>query len=236
MPVCDNFKDFYIGLKEIVDKSISINVREFTGDEYKCNYNYMDNSIYVTLPCKTDILDEVKHISGSLNSTVGLDDVNIYGDIECANKLSDTCVHIRELNILSIEKDCSEMFSGVHFDGHDTITIDAHTLVVDSMFRRTNLKEVEFKNCYLSSVEKPFAGSEINHLILNNCIIDLYKYLDYNYGEFACSDLLPTLLGNSDVEKITLVSCDDSFIEEFMEHVRLVEDLNEFDDLEIVIE
>ena len=233
MPVCDNFKDFYIRLKEIVDKSISINVREFTGDEYKWNYNYMDNSIYVTLPCKTDILDEVKHISGSLNRTVGLDDVNIYGDIECANKLSDTCVHIRELNILSIEKDCSGMFSGAHFDGHDTITIDAHTLVVDSMFRRTNLKEVEFKNCYLSSVEKPFAGSEINHLILNNCSIDLYKYLDYNYGEFAYSNLLPALIGDSDIDKITLMNCDDSFIEEFMEHIRLEDDFNE---LEIVIE
>lgn len=35
MPFCDNFKDFYIGLKEIADKSISINIREFTGDEYK---------------------------------------------------------------------------------------------------------------------------------------------------------------------------------------------------------
>lgn len=236
MPFCDNFKDFYIGLKEIVDKSISINIREFTGDEYKWNYNYVDNSIYVTLPCKTDILNEVKHISESLNRTVGLDDIYIFGGIECANKLSDTCVHVRELNILSIEKDCSGMFSGAQFDGHDTITIDAHTLVVDSMFRRTNLKEVEFKNCYLSSVEKPFAGSEINHLILNNCSIDLYKYLDYNYGEFACSNLLPALIGDSDIDKITLMNCDDSFIEEFMEHVRLMDECIEFDDLEIVIE
>ena len=233
MPFCDNLKDFYIGLQELVDKSISINVREITGDKYKWNYNYMDNSIYVTLPCKTDILDEVKHISESLNCTVGLYDVNIYGDIECANKLSDTCVHVRELNILSVEKDCSGMFSDAHFDGHGTITIDAHTLVVDSMFRRTNLKEVEFKNCYLSSMEKPFAGSEINHLILNNCSIELYKYLDCNYGEFACSNLLPTLIGDSDVEKITLVNCDDSFIEEFMEHIRLEDDFNE---LEIIIE
>ena len=236
MPVCDNFKDFYIGLKEIVDKSISINVREFTGDEYKWNYNYMDNSIYVTLPCKTDILDEVKHISGSLNRTVGLDDINIFGSIECANKLTDTCVYARELNILSIEKDCSGMFSCTQFDGHDIITINAHTLVVDSMFTRTNLTEVEFKNCYLASVEKPFSGSEISHLILNNCSIELYKYLDYNYGEFACSNLLPTLLGDSDIEKITLKDCGDDFIEEFMEHVRLVDDLGEFDNLEIVIE
>lgn len=236
MPFCDNFRDFYIGLQGIVDKSVSINIRGFTGDEYIWNYNYVDNSIYVTLPCKTDILDEVKCINTSLNITMGLDDIDIFGGIECANKLADTYVYARELNILSIEKDCSEMFSGVHFDGHDTITINAHKLTVDSMFTRTNLKEVEFKNCHLTSVEKPFAGSEISHLILNNCSIELYKYLDYNYGEFACSDLLPTLLGNSDVEKITLVSCDDSFIEEFMEHVRLVEDLNEFDDLEIVID
>jgi len=48
--------------------------------------------------------------------------------------------------------------------------------------------------------------------------------------------LLPTLIGDSDVEKITLVNCDDSFIEEFMEHVRLMEEFDEFDDLEIVIE
>lgn len=233
MPVCDNFKDFYIGLQEIVDKSISINVREFMGDEYKWNYNYIDNSIYVTLPCKTDIFDEVKHISGSMNSTIGLDDINIFGDIECANKLSDTYVYVRELNILSREKDCTGMFSGAHFDGHDTITINAHKLVVDSMFARTNLSEVEFRNCHLISVEEPFAGSEINHLILNNSSIELYKYLDYNYGEFACSNLLPTLFGNSDIEKITLMNCDDSFIEEFMLHVRLEDD---FDELEIVIE
>lgn len=236
MPVCDNFRDFYIELQEIVDESVSINIREFTGEEYIWNYNYVDNSIYVTLPCKTDILDEVKRINTSLNITISLDDIDIFGGIECANKLTNTYVHTCELNILSIEKDCSEMFSSAHFDGHDTITINAHKLIVDSMFTRTNLKEVEFKNCYLTSVEKPFAGSEISHLILNNCSIELYKYLDYNYGEFACSELLPTLLGNSDIEKITLVSCDDSFIEEFMEHVRLVEDLDEFDDLEIVIE
>mgnify|MGYP001680915840 CR=1 FL=1 len=236
MPFCDNFKDFYIGLQEIADKSISINIREFTGDEYKWNYNYMNNSIYVTLPCKTDILNEVKHISESLNRTVSLDDIYIFGGIECANKLTDTCVHIRELNILSVEKDCIGMFSGTHFDGHDTITINAHKLVVDSMFTRTNLTEVEFKNCHLTSVEKPFADSDISHLILNNCSIELYKYLDYNYGEFACSEFLPTLLGNSDIEKITLMNCDESFIEEFMEHVRLMEDLDDFDDLEIVIE
>lgn len=236
MPFCDNFRDFYIGLQEIVDKSFSINIREFAGDEYIWNYNYVDNSIYVTLPCKTDILDEVKCINTSLNITMGLDDINIFGGIECANKLTDTYMYVRELNILSIEKDCSSMFSGAHFDGHDTITINAHTLAVDSMFARTNLTEVEFKNCYLASVEKPFAGSEISHLILNNCSIELYEYLDYNYGELACSNLLQTLLGDSDIEKITLVNCEDSFIEEFMEHVRLVEDLDEFDDLEIIIE
>jgi hypothetical protein len=236
MPFCDNFRDFYIGLQEIVDKSVSINIKEFTGDEYKWNYNYVDNSIYVTLPCKTDILDEVKRINTSLNIIMGLDNLDIFGGIECANKLTDTCVYVRELNILSIEKDCSGMFSGAHFDGHDAITINAHKLVVDSMFTRTNLTEVEFKNCHLTSVEKPFAGSEVSHLILNNCSIELYKYLDYNYGEFACSELLPTLLGNSDIEKITLMNCDESFIEEFMEHVRLVEEFDEFDDLEIVIE
>lgn len=236
MPFCDNFRDFYIGLQEIADKSVSINIREFTGDEYIWNYNYVDNSIYVTLPCRTDILDEVKCINTSLNITMGLDDIDIFGGIECANKLTGTYVYARELNILSIEKDCSEMFSGAHFDVHDTITINAHELTVDSMFARTNLKEVEFKNCHLASVEKPFAGSEVSHLILNNCSIELYKYLDYNYDEFAYSELLPTLLGNSDIEKITLVNCDDSFIEEFMEHVRLVEDLAEFDNLEIIIE
>lgn len=158
------------------------------------------------------------------------------GGIECAGKLTDTYVYARELNILSVKKDCSGMFSSAHFDGHDTITINAHKLVVDSMFTRTNLTEVEFKNCHLTSVEKPFAGSEISHLILNNCSIELYKYLDYNYGEFECSNLLPTLLGDSDIEKITLKDCENDFIEEFMEHVRLVEDLDDFDDLEIVIE
>ena len=235
MPFCDNFRDFYIGLQEIVDKSVSVNIREFTGDEYMWNYNYVDNSIYVTLPCRTDILGEVKRINTSLNITMGLNDIDIFGGIECADKLTDTYVYARDLNILSVEKDCSRMFSGAHFDGHDTITINAHKLDVDSMFTRTNLKEVEFKNCHLISVDRPFAGSEISHLILNNCDIELYKYLDYNYGEFACSELLPTLLGNSDIEKITLVNCDDSFIEEFMEHVRLVENSDDFDDLEIVI-
>lgn len=236
MPFCDNFRDFYIGLQGIVDKSVSINIRGFIGDEYIWNYNYVDNSIYVTLPCKIDILDEVKRINTSLNSTIVLDDINIFGGIECANKLADTYVHAREFNILSIEKDCSEMFSGAHFDGHDRITINAHKLTVDSMFTRTNLKEVEFKNCHLTSVEEPFAGSDVSHLILNNCSIELYKYLDYNYDEFACSELLPTLLGDSDIEKITLKDCENDFIDEFMEHVRLVEDLDDFDDLEIVIE
>ena len=236
MPFCDNFRDFYIGLQEIVDKSVSINIKEFTSDEYKWNYNYVDNSIYVTLPCKTDILNEVKRINTSLNIIMGLDNLDIFGGIECANKLTDTYVYAHELNILSIEKDCSGMFSSAHFDGHDTITINAHKLVVDSMFTLTNLTEVEFKNCHLTSVEKPFAGSEVSHLILNNCSIELYKYLDYNYGEFECSKLLPTLLGDSDIEKITLKDCENDFIEEFMEHVRLVEDLDDFDDLEIVIE
>lgn len=235
MPFCDNFRDFYIGLQEIVSKSVSINIKEFTGDEYKWNYNYVDNSIYVTLPCKTDILDEVKYINTSLNSTIVLDDVNIFGGIECVNKLTDAYVYVSELNILSVEKDCSGMFSGAHVDGHDAITINAHKLVVDSMFARTNLKEVEFKNCHLASVEKPFAGSEINHLILNNSSMALHKYLDYNYGEMSCSNLLPTLLGDSDIEKITLINCDESFIEDFMAHVRLEEEFDEFDDLEIVI-
>lgn len=235
MPFCDNFRDFYIGLQEIVDKSISINVREFTGDEYVWNYNYIDNSIYVTLPCKTDILDEVKHISESLNITVSLDDVNIFGDIECVGKLVDRHVYASTLNILSSEKDCTRMFHGAHFDGHDKITINANKLVIDSMFTRTNLKEVEFKNCHLKSVDKPFEGSSVNHLILNDCTIDLLKYLDYNYGEFECSNFLVTLLKNSDIEKITLKNCDDNFIEEFMEHVRLEYDSEDFNDLEIVI-
>lgn len=47
---------------------------------------------------------------------------------------------------------------------------------------------------------------------------------------------LVTLLKNSDIEKITLKNCDDNFIEEFMEHVRLEDDSEDFDDLEIVIE
>lgn len=235
MPFCDNFRDFYIGLQEIVDESVSINIREFTGDEYIWNYNYVDNSIYVTLPCKTDVLDEVKCINTSLNITMGLDDIDIFGGIECANKLTDTYVYAHELNILSIEKDCSEMFSGAHFDGHDTITINAHKLTVDSMFTGTNLKEVEFKNCHLTSVEKPFAGSEITHLILNNCTINLCKYLDYNYGEFECSEFLVTLLKNSNIERITLKNCEVDFIEEFMEHVRLENDLKDFDNLEIII-
>ena len=165
-----------------------------------------------------------------------MDDIEIYGDIDCKDKLTHTRLTMRTLNILSKEKDCGGMFYGTHFDEYEKITINANDLTIDSMFANTNLKEVEFKNCHLTSVEKPFGGSEISHLILNNCSIELYKYLDYNYGEFACSELLPTLLGNSYIEKITLVNCDDSFIEEFMEHVRLVEDLDDFDDLEIVIE
>lgn len=235
MPFCNNFKDFYLGLKEISHESIGINIRKFIGDEYIWNYNYMDSSIYITLPSNTDILDEVKHINSSFNCTIGLDDVSIFGDIECVDKLSDTYLYVRELNILSKEKDCSGMFSGAYFDGHDAITINAHTLIVDSMFTRTNLKEVEFKNCHLTSVDKPFGGSEITHLILNNCTINLCEYLDYNYGEFECSEFLVTLLKNSNIERITLKNCEGDFIEEFMEHVRLENYLEDFDDLEIII-
>lgn len=235
MPFSDNFKDFYIGLTEIVHESGAINVLKFTGDEYTWRYNYVDGSIYVTLPSNVDILEEVKHVNSNLNCTIGLDGVNIFGDIECANKLSDTYVYVHELNILSREKNCSGMFSGTYFDGHDTITINANTLVIDSMFTKTNLKEVEFKSCHLVSVDEPFGGSEITHLILNNCTIDLRRYLDYNFGEFECSSFLDTLLKNSDIEKITLENCEDDFIEEFMEHVRLEEDSVDFDDLEIVI-
>lgn len=236
MPFCDNFRDFYIGLREIADKSISINIREFIGYEYKWNYNYVDNSIYVTLPCKTDILEEVKRIGEGLNSIIGLDDVNIFGDIDCVDKLSDGYVSARKVNILSREKDCTRMFHETHFDGHDKITITANELEIDSMFTGTNLKEVEFKNCHLTSVEEPFASSEVTHLILNNSSIGLYKYLDYNYGEFACSNLLSKLLGNSDIKKITLVDCDARFIKDFIGHVRLENDFGEFEDLEIVIE
>lgn len=55
-------------------------------------------------------------------------------------------------------------------------------------------------------------------------------------GEFACSNLLSKLLGNSDIKKITLVDCNARFIEDFIGHVRLENDFGEFEDLEIVIE
>ena len=142
---------------------------------------------------------------------------------------------MRTLNILSKEKNCGGMFYGTNFDGHDKITINANDLIIDSMFANTNLKEVEFKNCHLMSIDKPFEGSSVIHLILNNCTIDLSKYLDYNYGEFACSNFLDTLLKSSNVEKITLENCKDDFIEEFMEHARLEYDSEDFNDLEIVI-
>lgn len=236
MPFSDEFKYFFNGLNEIAYDSSVIRVLRLTGNEYVWTYNYFKSTIDVQLPCETDVLDVVESIGRSFNCSVVLDDIEIYGDIDCKDKLTHTHVTIRTLNILSKEKDCGGMFYGTHFDEYEKITINANDLTIDSMFANTNLKEVEFKNCHLVSVEKPFGGSEISHLILNNCSIELYKYLDYNYGEFACSELLPTLLVNSDIEKITLVNCDDSFIEEFMEHIRLVEDLDDFDDLEIVIE
>lgn len=235
MPFSDEFKDFFNGLNKIAHESSVIRVLKLTGNEYIWTYNYFKNTIDVRLPCETDILDAIESIGRSLAGSIVLDDIEIYGDMDCKDKLTHTRLTMRTLNILSKEKDCGGMFYGTHFDEYEKITINANDLIIDSMFANTNLKEVEFKSCRLMSVDKPFEGSSINHLILNNCTIELYKYLDYNYGEFACSALLPTLLGNSDIEKITLVNCDDSFIEEFMEHVRLVEDLDDFNDLEIVI-
>lgn len=236
MPFSEEFKDFFNGLNEIAHDSSVIRVLKLTGNEYIWTYNYFKKAIDVQLPCETDVLDVIEGIGRSLAGSIVLDDIEIYGDIDCKDKLTHTRLTMRTLNILSKEKDCGGMFYGTNFDGHESITINGNDLTIDSMFANTNLKEVEFKGCRLMSVEKPFAGSEISHLILNNCSIELYKYLDYNYGEFECSELLPTLLGNSDIEKITLMNCDESFIEEFMEHVRLVEDLDDFDDLEIVIE
>lgn len=236
MPFSEEFKNFFNGLNEIAHESSVVRVLKLTGKEYIWTYNYFKKTIDVQLPCEMDVLDVVKSIGRNFNCSVVLDDIEIYGDIDCKDKLTHTRLTMRMLNILSKEKDCGGMFYGTHFDEYEKITINANDLTIDSMFANTNLKEVEFKNCHLVSVEKPFGGSEISHLILNNCSIELYKYLDYNYGEFACSELLSTLLENSDIGKITLVNCDDSFVEEFMEHVRLVEDLDDFDDLEIVIE
>ena len=235
MPFSEEFKNFFNGLNEIAHESSVVRVLKLTGNEYIWTYNYFKNTIDVRLPCETDILDAIESIGRSLAGSIVLDDIEIYGDMDCKDKLTHTRLTMRTLNILSKEKDCGGMFYGTHFDEYEKITINANDLIIDSMFANTNLKEVEFKSCRLMSVDKPFEGSSINHLILNNCTIELYKYLDYNYGEFARSALLPTLLGNSDIEKITLVNCDDSFIEEFMEHVRLVEDLDDFNDLEIVI-
>lgn len=207
-----------------------------TGNEYVWTYNYFKSTIDVQLPCETDVLDVVESIGRNFNCSVVLDDIEIYGDIDCKDKLTHTHVTIRTLNILSKEKDCGGMFYGTHFDEYEKITINANDLTIDSMFANTNLKEVEFKNCHLVSVEEPFASSEVTHLILNNSSIGLYKYLDYNYGEFACSNLLSKLLGNSDIKKITLVDCDARFIKDFIGHVRLENDFGEFEDLEIVIE
>lgn len=236
MPFSEEFKDFFNGLNEIANESSVIRVLKLTGNEYTWTYNYFKKTIDVRLPCETDVLDAIECIGRSFTGSIVLDDIEIYGDIGCKDKLTHTRLSVRTLNILSKEKDCGGMFYGTNFDGHDKITINGNDLIVDSMFANTNLKEVEFNGCRLMSVEKPFIGSQINHLILNNCTIDLYKYLDCNYGEFACSNLLPTLLGNSEVKKITLLDCDDNFVEEFMEHVRLEAELDEFGDLEIVIE
>lgn len=235
MPFSEEFKNFFNGLNEIVHKSSVIRVLKLTGNEYVWNYNYFKNTIDVRLPCETDVLDVIEGLGRSFNCSIVLDDIEIYGDIGCKDKLTHTHVTIRTLNILSKEKDCGGMFYGTKFDEHEKITINGNDLSIDSMFANTNLKEVEFKNCYLMSIDKPFEESTVNHLILNNCTIDLCKYLDYNYGEFECSNFLVTLLKNSDIEKITLKNCDDNFIEEFMEHVRLEYDSEDFDDLEIVI-
>ena len=235
MPFSEEFKNFFNGLNEIVHKSSVIRVLKLTGNEYVWTYNYFKNTIDVRLPCETDVLDVIEGLGRSFNCSIVLDDIEIYGDIECKDKLTHTHVTIRTLNILSKEKDCSGMFYGTSFDGHESITINGNDLTIDSMFANTNLKEVESKNCHLMSVDKPFEGSSINHLILNNCNIDLYKYLDYNYGEFDCSSFMDTLLKNSNIEKITLTNCEDDFIEEFMKHVRLESDSGDFGDSEIVI-
>lgn len=235
MPFSDEFKDFFNGLNEIAHDSSVIRVLKLTGNEYIWTYNYFKKTIDVRLPCETDVLDAIEGIGRSLDCSIVLDDIEIYGDIDCKDKLTHIRLTMRTLNILSKEKNCGGMFYGTNFDGHDKITINANDLIIDSMFANTNLKEVEFKNCHLMSIDKPFEGSSVIHLILNNCTIDLSKYLDYNYGEFACSNFLDTLLKSSNVEKITLENCKDDFIEEFMEHVRLEYDSEDFNDLEIVI-
>lgn len=235
MPFSKEFKNFFNGLNEITDGSSVIRVLKLTGIEYIWTYNYFKNTIDVRLPCETDVLDAIEGLGRSFDCGIVLDDIEIYGDIDCKDKLTHTRLTMRTLNILSKEKDCGGMFYGTSFDGHESIIINGNDLTIDSMFANTNLKEVEFKNCHLMSIDKPFEGSSVNHLILNNCTIDLCKYLDYNYGEFERSDFLITLLKNSDIEKITLKNCDDNFIEEFMEHVRLEDDSMDFDDLEIVI-
>lgn len=236
MPFSDEFKDFFNGLNEIAHDSSVIRVLKLTGSEYIWTYNYFKKTIDVRLPCETDVLDVIEGIGRSFAGSIVLDDIEIYGDIDCKDKLTHTRLTMRTLNILSKEKDCGGMFYGTKFDEHEKITINGNDLSIDSMFANTNLKEVEFKNCHLTSVNEPFGGSWINHLILNNCNIDLSKYLDYNYGEFACSSFLDTLLKNSNIKKITLTNCEDDFIEEFMEHVRLESDSEDFGDLEIVID
>ena len=235
MPFSEEFKDFFNGLNEITHESSVIRVLKLTGNEYICTYNYFKKTIDIQLPCETDVLDVIEGIGRSFAGSIVLDDIEIYGNIDCKDKLTHTRLTMRMLNILSKEKDCSGMFYGTKFDEHEKITINGNDLSIDSMFASTNLKEVEFKNCHLMSVDKPFEGSSVNHLILNDCTIDLLKYLDYNYGEFECSNFLITLLKNSDIEKITLKNCDNNFIEEFMEHVRLEDDSMDLDDLEIVI-
>lgn len=204
MSFSDEFKNFFNGLNEITDGSSVIRVLKLTGNKYTWTYNYFKKTIDVQLPCETDVLDAIEGIGRSFNGGVILDDIEIYGDIDCKDKLTHTRLTMRTLNILSKEKDCGGMFYGTNFNGHENITTNGNDLAVDSMFANTNLKEVEFKNCHLMSVDKPFEGSSVIHLILNNCTIDLSKYLDYNYGEFACSSFLDTLLKNSDIEKITL--------------------------------
>lgn len=235
MPFSEEFKDFFNRLNEITHESSVIRVLKLTGNEYIWTYNYFKKTIDIQLPCETDVLDVIEGIGRSFAGSIVLDDIEIYGNIDCKDKLTHTRLTMRMLNILSKEKDCSGMFYCTKFDEHEKITINGNDLSIDSMFANTNLKEVEFKNCHLMSVDKPFEGSSVNHLILNDCTIDLLKYLDYNYGEFECSNFLITLLENSDIEKITLKNCDDSFIEEFMEHVRMEDDSEDFNDLEIVI-
>ena len=168
MPFSDEFKDFFNGLNEIAHDSSVIRVLKLTGSEYIWTYNYFKNTIDVRLPCETDVLDVIEGLGRSFNCSIVLDDIEIYGDIDCKDKLTHTRLTMRTLNILSKEKDCGGMFYGTKFDEHEKITINGNDLIIDSMFANTNLKEVEFKNCYLKSVDKPFEGSSVNHLILND--------------------------------------------------------------------